>query len=80
MGRYWAALKERDNISATFKACVRSCYQRLHEVMRLMEAMRQRLPEKEWKQLLKAACLFFGHAMACNWGLLFWVGEFGPIH
>ena len=47
MGRYWAALKERENISATFKACVRSCYQRLHEVVRLMEAMRQRLAESK---------------------------------
>ena len=47
MDRYWAALKEREKISATFKACVRSCYQRLHEVMRLMDAMRQRMPESK---------------------------------
>ena len=33
--------------NATFKACVRSCYQRLHEVVRLMEAMRRRLSDSK---------------------------------
>ena len=45
MDRYWQALRLREDLSHTYNACHCSCYQRLHEVLRLMDAMRTRLPE-----------------------------------
>ena len=43
MDRYWKALQLREDISHTYNACHRSCYQRLHEVVRLVEAMKTRM-------------------------------------
>ena len=45
--RYWQALRLREDLIHTNNACHRSCYQRLHEVLRLMDAMRTRLPESQ---------------------------------
>ena len=47
MDRYWCALRLRENISLHYKACHRTCYQRLYEVVRLMAAMRKRMAEPE---------------------------------
>jgi len=47
MDRYWHALRIREDIVHLFKACHRSCYQRLHEVVRLMDAMRTRMPQSQ---------------------------------
>jgi len=47
MDQYWHAQWLRENISHTYKACYRSCYQRLHEVVRLMDAMRKRVAESK---------------------------------
>ena len=47
MDRYWHALRAREDIVQEFKACNRSCYQRLHEVVRLMDAMRTRMPQSQ---------------------------------
>ena len=47
MDRYWHALRVREDVVHQYKACHRSCYQRLHEVMRLMDAMRTRMPQSQ---------------------------------
>ena len=47
MDRYWHALRVREDVVHQYKACHRSCYQRLHEVVRLMDAMRTRMPQSQ---------------------------------
>ena len=47
MDRYWHALRVREDLVHQYKACHRSCYQRLHEVVRLMDAMRTRMPQSQ---------------------------------
>ena len=45
---YYYALKQREALSRTYKVASRSCYQRLHEITRLMESMRLTMPS--WKE------------------------------
>ncbi len=40
MDRYWYALDQREQMDHAYRVCHRSCYQRLHEVVRLMERMK----------------------------------------
>ncbi len=45
--RYWYALARREEVDHIHRAVVRSCYQRVHEVVRMMERMRQKIPESQ---------------------------------
>ncbi len=45
--RYWYALARREEVDHTYRAVVRSCYQRVHEVVRMMDRMRQKMPESQ---------------------------------
>jgi len=47
MKMYWYALEQREQLEQTYRLVKRSCYQRLHEVVRLMERMRQTIPGSE---------------------------------
>ena len=47
MKMYWYALEQREQLERTYRLVKRSCYQRLHEVVCLMERMRQTFPESE---------------------------------
>ncbi len=60
--RYWYALSLREGIDHAYRAVVRTCYQRVLEVIRLMDHMKERMPdaqvtaarvEKEYKKNLK---------------------------
>ena len=42
MEMYWYAVEQRETLEQTYKVARRSCYQRLHEIVRLMERMRQK--------------------------------------
>ncbi len=41
--RYWFALDQREQMDHQYRVCHRSCFQRLHEVIRLVERMQQAL-------------------------------------
>ena len=45
--RYWFALEIREGIDHLYRAVVRTCYQRVLEVIRLMDRMRERMPEAQ---------------------------------
>ena len=45
--RYWHALAVREDIDHLFRAVVRTCYQRVVEVLRFMDRMRERMPEAQ---------------------------------
>ncbi len=47
MDRYWHALAFREDIQHTYDVCRRTCFQRVHEVMRLMEKMREKMPDSQ---------------------------------
>ena len=40
MEMYWHAVKQREALQRSYMLARRSCYQRLHEIDRLMERMR----------------------------------------
>ena len=48
MDMYYYALKQRDTLQQSYMLAHRSCYQRLHEIVRLMERMR--LLMTSWKE------------------------------
>ena len=47
MEMYWYAVEQREALEQTYKVARRSCYQRLHEIVRLMERMRQTMKETD---------------------------------
>ena len=47
MQRYWYALAMREDITHQYEVCQRSCYQRVHEVVRLTEKMRETIPRSQ---------------------------------
>ena len=47
MQRYWYALVMREDITHQYEACQRSCYQRIHEVARLADNMRDTIPHSQ---------------------------------
>ena len=47
MDRYWHALRVREDVVHQYRSCYRSCFQRLHEVVRLMDVMRSRMPQSQ---------------------------------
>ena len=47
MEMYWHAVEQREALEQTYKLARRSCYQRLHEIVRLMERMRQKMKETD---------------------------------
>ena len=47
MEMYWYAVEQREALEQTYKVARRSCYQRLHEIVRLMERMRQTMKEAD---------------------------------
>ena len=44
---YWYAVEQREALEQTYKVARLSCYQRLHEIVRLMERMRQTMKETD---------------------------------
>ncbi len=60
--RYWHSLSLRETLDHTYKACVRTCYQRVLEVIRLIDHMKESMHEskvtaarveKEYRENLK---------------------------
>jgi hypothetical protein len=46
-GRYWHALDQREQLEHAYRVCRRSCYQRLHEVVRFMDRMKLSMPASQ---------------------------------
>ena len=47
VSRYWHALEQREQLDHAYRVCHRSCYQRLHEVVRLVDRMKQSGPASQ---------------------------------
>ena len=47
MEMYWYAVEQREALEQSYKVARRSCYQRLHEIVRLKERMRATMKETD---------------------------------